>query len=87
MVRQAEGQVERLQILERARADARTELILDLGRQLESLAESKADVGPDTVLDQFLVVLETLMTRPQLKEVLPKHTKQALNDMRQAVGE
>jgi len=86
-VRQAEGQVERLQILERARADARTELILDVGRQLEKLAESRADLGPDTVLDQFLVVLETLMTRPRLKDALPKHTRDLLSDMRDAMGE
>lgn len=84
---QAESQVERLQILERARADARTDLILDLGRQLESLAESKADLGPDALLDQFLVVLETLMTRPQLENALPERTKDLLSDMRESVGE
>jgi hypothetical protein len=84
---QAEGQVERLQILERARADARTELILDVGRQLEELAESKAELRPDTVLDQFLLVVESLMTRPQLREALPEHTKEVLSDVRDVVGE
>lgn len=84
---QAEGQVERLQILERARADARTELILDLGRKLERLADASAELGPDTVLDQFLVVLDALMARPQLKEALPERTQKVLSDVREAVGD
>jgi regulator of protease activity HflC (stomatin/prohibitin superfamily) len=86
-LRQAEGQAERLQILERARADTRADLILDLGRQLEELTESSAGLDAETVLDQFLVVLEELTTQPQLKNVLPPRTMELLDDMRQAVSD
>jgi len=86
-LRQAEGQAERLQILERARADTRADLILDLGRQLEELTESSAGLDAETVLDQFLVVLEELTTQPQLKSVLPPRTMELLDDMRQVVGD
>jgi regulator of protease activity HflC (stomatin/prohibitin superfamily) len=82
----AQGQAERLQILERARADARTELILDVGRQIEALAEARVELGPEAVLDQFMMVLETLMMRPQLKGALPESTKEVLSDVRDKVG-
>jgi hypothetical protein len=86
-LRQAEGQAERLQILERARADTRADLILDLGRQLEELTESSVGLDAETVLDQFLVVLEELTTQPQLRSVLPPRTMELLDDMRRAVAE
>lgn len=86
-LRQAEGQAERLQILERARANTRADLILDLGRQLEELTESSAGLDAETVLDQFLVVLEELTTQPQVKNVLPPRTMELLDDMRKAVPE
>ena len=86
-VAEAEGQAERLQILERARADARTELILDLGRQLEDLSQSNTDLEADAVLEQFLEVLETLMARPQVKKALPQQTKDILSSARSAAGE
>jgi len=87
MLTQAEGRVEQLQILEHARADARTELILDVGQKLARLAESQAEPSPDVVLKQFLVVLETLAARPQLTDALPQHTRDVLSDLRQAVEE
>ena len=85
--RQAQGQAERLQILERARADTRADLILDLGRQLEELTESSADLDAETVLNRFLVLVEELTTQPQLRQVLPKRTMELLSDVRKAVGE
>jgi len=86
-LRQAEGQAERLQILERARANTRADLILDLGRQLEEFTESSAGLDAETVLDQFVVVLDELTTQPQLKNLLPPRTMELLDDMRRAVGE
>jgi len=86
-VKQAEGQAERLQILERARADTRADLILDLGRQLEELTESTAGLDAETVLDQFLVVLEELTTQPQLRHVLPPRTMELLSEMREVMAE
>jgi hypothetical protein len=86
-LKQAEGQAERLQILERARADTRADLILDLGRQLEEFTESSAGLDAETVLDQFLVVLEELTTQPQLRHVLPPRTMELLREMREAMAE
>lgn len=84
-LKQAEGQAERLQVLERARADSRADVILDLGRQLEELTESRADLDAQTLLDQFLVVLDELTAQPQLRHALPQHTKDLLSAARQAV--
>jgi hypothetical protein len=86
-LRQAEGQAERLQILERARADTRADLILDLGRQIEELAASSTGLDAETVFDQFLVVLDELTTQPQLKNLLPPRTMELLDDMRKAAAE
>lgn len=86
-LKQAQGQAERLQILERARADTRADLILDLGRQLEELTEASADLDAETVLNRFLVLVEQLTTQPQLRQVLPRRTMELLNDVRKAVGE
>jgi regulator of protease activity HflC (stomatin/prohibitin superfamily) len=86
-LKQAEGQAQRLQILERARADTRADLILDLGRQLEEFTESSTDLDAGTVFDQFLVVLEELSTQPQLRHLLPDRTMELLSEMRKVVGE
>lgn len=84
-LKQAAGQAERLQVLERARADSRADVILHLGRQLEELTESRADLDAQTMLDQFLVVLDELTAQPQLRQALPQHTRELLTAVRQAV--
>ncbi|MFW6135243.1 MAG: SPFH domain-containing protein [Chloroflexota bacterium] len=86
-LKQAEGQAERLQILERARADTRSDLILDLGRQLEELTESTSDLDAETVFDQFVVLMEELTTQPQLRHLLPDRTMELLSEMRQVMAD
>ncbi len=87
MVKEAKGHAARLGILERARAEARTELILSLGRQLEELSVARAELSSREVLRQFLTVLEELMMQPGISALLPGRTKEALGSMRDTVQE
>jgi hypothetical protein len=87
MVKEAEGYAVRLGILERARAEARAELILSLGRQLEELSVGRAELSSREVLGQFLTVLEELMMQPGIRPLLPGRTKEALGSMRDTLPE
>jgi hypothetical protein len=87
MVKEAEGHATRLGILERARAEARAELILSLGRQLEELSAGRAELSSREVLGQFLTVLEELMMQPGIRPLLPGRTKEALGSMRETLPE
>ncbi|MGD9030951.1 MAG: SPFH domain-containing protein [Anaerolineae bacterium] len=87
MVKEARGQAARLGILERARAEARAELILSLGSQLEELTVAKAELSSKEVLGQFLTVLEELMMQPGIRPLLPARTREALGSMREAIPE
>jgi hypothetical protein len=87
MVKEAEGHVARLGILERARAEARSELILNLGRQLEELSVARAELSSREVLGQFLTVLEEMMMQPGIRPLLPGRTKEALGSMRETIPE
>jgi hypothetical protein len=82
MVKEAKGQAARLGILERARAAARAELILSLGRQLQELSVARAGLSSREVLGQFLAVLEELMMQPGVSPLLPARTREALGSMR-----
>jgi regulator of protease activity HflC (stomatin/prohibitin superfamily) len=87
MVKEAKGHAARLGILERARAEARAELILSLGRQLEELSVGRAGLSSREVLGQFLTVLEELMMQPGIRPLLPGRTKEALGSMRETLPE
>jgi len=87
MLRQAEGQTERLRVVERARAETRTDLILNLGRQLEALSEARTELRPGTILNQFLTMLEELTMQPMLRRLLPRGTTQTVEDLRKAIPE
>jgi hypothetical protein len=87
MVKEAKGQAARLGILERARAEARAELILSLGRQLEELSMARVELSSREVLGQFLTVLEELMMQPGIRPLLPARTKEALGSMRETIPE
>ncbi|MGD8997408.1 MAG: SPFH domain-containing protein [Anaerolineae bacterium] len=85
MVKEARGHAARLGILERARAEARAELILSLGRQLEELSVARAELSSKEVLGQFLTVLEEFMMQPGIRPLLPARTKEALGSMRDTI--
>ena len=86
MMKNARGQTERLRTLERARAEAQTDLILNVGQQLEKLSAAKADFRPDVALQLLVRVLEEFMERqPTLGEVVPGETQKLLMDIRGAI--
>ena len=87
MLRQAEGQAERLRIVERARAETRADLILSLGHQLEELSAARTELRPETILNQFLTMLEELTMQPMLRRLLPRDTRRAVGDIRKAITE
>ena len=83
---EAEGQAEWLRTVERARAEAQADLILNLGRQLEQLGGTRAESRAETVLNQFMVILDELMKRqPVLGHMLPQDIQQNLDDIRRAI--
>jgi hypothetical protein len=87
MVKEAKGQAARLGILERARAEARAELILSVGRQLEELSVARVELSSREVLGQFLTVLEELMMQPGIRPLLPARTRETLGSMRDTIPE
>jgi regulator of protease activity HflC (stomatin/prohibitin superfamily) len=87
MIKEAKGQAARLGILERARAEARAELILSLGRQLEELSAARTELSSREVLGQFLTVLEEFMMQPGIRPLLPARTREALGRMRETIQE
>jgi hypothetical protein len=87
-LRQAEGRAEWLRTVERARAEAYTDLILDLGRQLEGLRVDETEFGPEVTVNMLLSTLERMMTQqPALGQLVPGEVQQALLDIRKIIPE
>jgi len=85
-LRQAEGQAEWLRTIERARAEAQADLILNLGKQLEELSTARTKLQPEETLELLLSVLEGLTSQhPEIGQLLPRETLQALTDIRRAL--
>lgn len=78
LVRQAEGQQERLWRIEQARAEAQARLILALGEQLAELDRPDTPVTPQKILDQFLKILEEMTQQPMMRRYLPRETPEEL---------
>jgi regulator of protease activity HflC (stomatin/prohibitin superfamily) len=86
-LRRARGYAERLGIIERARAETRAELILNLGRRLEELSATATELRPEVILNQFLAMLEEITMQPMMRRLLPRETWQAIGDIRRALPE
>jgi hypothetical protein len=72
-------------MVERARLEAQADLILDLGRRLES-SMTKTELRPRAALDQFVKLLDELMKQqPTLGEVMPEQTVEALLEIRRVI--
>lgn len=84
LLKQAEGQRERIWRIEQARAQAQAELILALGERLAELDKRGAPVSPDTIVGQFIRVLEDMAQQPMLRRYLPRDTSE---DLRRLSGE
>lgn len=84
MLTQAEGWAEWLRQVERARAEAEVELVLSLGRQLEELSATKAEIGPEDTFKLFVAVLDGLAGRVSVGD-LPPGAVQALMNIRRLI--
>ncbi len=78
LVKQAEGQRERLWRIEQARAEAQAGLILALGEQLAGLDRPDTPATPEKVVQQFLRILEEMTQQPMLRRYLPRETPEDL---------
>jgi len=76
MLQQAKGHAERLRRIERARAEARADLILTLGERLAELDRPGVGVTPEMIVPHFLRILEELASRPTLRRYLPRELTQ-----------
>jgi regulator of protease activity HflC (stomatin/prohibitin superfamily) len=80
---QAKGQAQWLRIIERARAEAQADLILNLGHRLEELSTARTEFHSERVLEQFMVILDEWMKRqPTLKGLLPEDTMKGMHQLR-----
>lgn len=82
MLQLADGQSRRLQLVERARAQAQIDLILAIGKRLEQMR----NLNMDGIVFYFVSVLEELANRPTLRRLLPHDTDQVLKEALRAVG-
>ncbi len=71
MQRQARGQSTRLRLVEQARAQAQTDIIVDIGNRMRQLRDAGGDTRLDAVLGYFVEVLEQLAGRRELRQLLP----------------
>jgi len=74
MLRQAEGQADRLRMVEQARAEARTSMILALGKRMEQLGMAGAVVSAEVVAGWFLEALQGMAQQPSVQQLLPRET-------------
>ena len=85
MRKQAQSQQKRLRIIEQARAEAQSKLIMRLGEQLAELERDGASVTPAKVLPYFLRIIEELAMRPSLRRYLPRDAGQDVRRMRESI--
>ncbi|HEC33142.1 MAG TPA: hypothetical protein ENI37_00295 [Chloroflexi bacterium] len=83
MLNQARSRADWLQRIERARAEAQTDLILALGERLAELDRPGAKVTPERIVPQFLRILEELAMRPTLRRYIPQDTAQNVRRLRE----
>ncbi len=86
LLRQAEGQRERLWRIEQARAEAQAHLILALGEQLAELDRPDTPVTPQKIVDQFLKILEEMTQQPMMRRYLPRETSEDLRRLGAEAG-
>ncbi len=78
LVKQAEGQRERLWRIEQARAEAQANLILALGERLAEMSQPDISVSPNVIVEEFLRILEEMTQQPMLRRYLPREIPQDL---------
>jgi hypothetical protein len=84
-LQKSESQTAWLKMVERARMEAQADLILAIGRRLES-SMTRAEVRPHAALTQFVKLLDELMKQhPSLEGVVPEKTVETLMELRNIV--
>jgi hypothetical protein len=81
MLRQAEGQAERLRLVAEARARAQEALILGLGKRLVDMHEPGSPVPAEDVARWFLEVLREMAYRPSVLPLLPQETTDTMEQV------
>jgi hypothetical protein len=72
-------------MVERARMEAQADLILAIGRRLES-SMTRTDLRPQAALTQFVKLLDELMRQhPTLEGVVPEKTVETLMELRSII--
>ena len=85
-LQKTESQAEFVEMVERARLEAQAELILDMGRRLETSLE-ETELHPPAAIRQFVALLDELMRQqPTLQDVIPEKTAEALMEIRDIIG-
>lgn len=82
---EAEGQAKRLQMVERARAQARKSMILSLGKRIGKMGMARPAATAETVMGWFLDMLEDL--NPQVRRFLPQNTLKTMDRARDRIEE
>jgi len=85
MLRQAEGEAERLRIVEQARAEAQTSMILALGKRIEQLGAGRAAVPAEVIAGWFLEIMQEMAKRPLVRRLLPEDTVRMMERISGAV--
>lgn len=85
MLRQAEGQAERLRLVQQARAEAQTSMILTLGKRMEQHGMAGAIVPAEVIAGWFLEILQQTVQQPSVRRVLPRETTETMERVRGAV--
>jgi regulator of protease activity HflC (stomatin/prohibitin superfamily) len=84
MVRRAEGQNTRLRLVEQARAQAQADIIMQIGSRITQMRRSGEATSLGVVLRYFIEVLEQLLGRSDLRELLPGDMDSILRGLRGA---
>jgi hypothetical protein len=82
MLRRAEGQNTRLRLVEQARAQAQADIIMQIGSRITRMRRSGEATSLGVVLRYFIEVLEQLVGRSDLRELLPKDMDSILRGLR-----
>ncbi|MCP4539595.1 MAG: hypothetical protein GY832_20865 [Chloroflexi bacterium] len=82
MLQQAEGQSKRLQLVERARAQAQIDVIVDIGKRLDQWRTAGGSVPTDAIAQYFIGTLEKFIGISALRHFLPDDTNAIIENAR-----
>jgi hypothetical protein len=82
MVRRAQGQNTRLRLVEQARAQAQADIIMQIGSRITQMRSTEEATSMGVVLRYFIEVLEQLLGRADLRDLLPRDMDSILLGLR-----